>query len=335
MSILFKKYFHTFFKDSYNGKNEGERDMKVFLIYLVYLIVLLIIIPCFTVIIFDENRTDADLIKVYITSEDKVEEMDREEYLKGVVAAEMPADFELEALKAQAVAARTYMEAHINDKNKEEAHKGADICTDYAHCAAWISKEDRFSSWGDEAEGNWEKISSAVEETNGEVIFYDNKIISAVFHSTSSGRTENAEDVWSKAVPYLKGVESKGDEFSPKFHSQMQISKAEFKNTILKEYNDANPESPLYDNIDRTESGGIKNILVLGKKISGPEFRKLFNLKSTNVEFSENEDNVIMKTRGYGHGVGMSQYGANYMAQQGKNYKEILTHYYTGVEIKR
>ena len=309
--------------------------MKVFFTYLLYLTVLLIIIPCFAVLFFDEGRGDNDFIRVYITSEDKVEEMKREEYLKGVVAAEMPADFELEALKAQAVAARTYMEAHINDKDKKEAHKGADICTDYAHCAAWISKEDRFSSWGDEAQKNWKKISSAVEETEGEAIFYDDKIISAVFHSTSGGRTENAEDVWSKSVPYLKGVESKGDELSPKFHSEVQISKAEFKNVLLKEYSDANPESLFYDKIERTESGGIKSIIVLGIKITGPEFRKLFNLKSTNAEISENEDNIIIKTKGYGHGVGMSQYGANYMAQHGKSYKEILTHYYSGVEIKK
>lgn len=307
--------------------------MKHFLIYLLYLITLFIFVPFITIFLGGKEQHNADEISVYIKDRDEIQYMKREEYLKGVVSAEMPAEFEIEALKAQAVAARTYLEAHIGTKDDE--HKGADICTDFKHCAAWISKEERMETWENDAAQNWDKIAQAVDETKGEIITYNNEIISAVFHSTSSGKTENAEDVWSKPVDYLKSVESEGDEFSPKFYDQKELSATEYIDIIKSKYENADEDEELYDDIKRSESGGIKSIEVLGVKMKGTEFRTLFGLRSTNIEFSENEENIVMKTKGYGHGVGMSQYGANYMASQGKTYQEILKHYYTGVEISK
>lgn len=273
-----------------------------------------------------------DIIKVYVIEEDSVREMDVNQYIKEVVSAEMPAEFHEEALKAQAVAARTYLE-HRKTKELEE-HKGADICTDYKHCKAWISEEKRRSLWeADKADGYWQKISDAVEETVGELIVYDGEVIDALFHSTSSGYTESAADVWGKEIPYLVSVKSDGEELSPRFYSEKTVKKEEFINTVLEKVESADENAELFSDIIRSEAGGIKNITVLGQIIKGTELRTMFELRSTNVEITEDGDNIIFKVKGNGHGVGMSQYGAAYMAANGYGYKDILTSYYTGTEI--
>lgn len=285
--------------------------------------------------------SDTATIKVYIKEEDRVEEMNINDYLVGVVSAEIPASFEEEAIKAQAVAARSYLMSHINSyKNTgvPENHKGADTCTDHTHCQAWMSEEARKSAWNkDEADANWEKIKNAVLETSGEVMMYDGAVINAVFHSTSSGKTENAVDVWGSDVPYLKSVESGGDAYSPKYESEINISVDEYKNIVLTELKSGIPDwsKGLFGDIVRSEAGGIVSMTIGGVPIKGTEFRTMFGIRSTNVEITEKDGRVHMSVRGYGHGVGMSQYGANYLAGEGKDYKEILKSYYTGVEIKK
>lgn len=311
--------------------------MKKFFLFYVGLVILLVLIPVISVLLTGGIYKDYSKIKVYIVSEDVVEEMDTSQYLKEVVAAEMPADFELEALKAQAVAARTYLRKRINNMNENGAdkeHKGAVVCTDYRHCAAWMSEKDRKSAWEkDKAKNNWEKISVAVDSTKNEILTFDGKPISAVFHSTSSGNTEASSDVWGGEVPYLISVESKGDELSPKFYAEKLISKEEFMNIVSYKYKDADITAPLFENIVKSPSGGIVSLKTCGITMKGTEFRVLFDLRSTNIEFIEEETNILMKTKGYGHGVGMSQYGANYMASQGKTYREILAHFYQGTTL--
>lgn len=284
-----------------------------------------------------ENLTERRTVQVYVADKQKVEEMDINEYLKCVVAAEMPADFEEEALKAQAVAARTYLYAHIEEAEKgnvTESHNGAPICTDSKHCQAYISEEKRRESW-DDADNKWNKISKAVEDTTGQIMTYNGEIISAVFHSTSSGTTEAAVDVWGSEVPYLQSVPSAGDEQSPKYKSELTVSEEEFKNTVSEKIEGTDWTKGLIGNISRSSTGGIVSIDVGGVNIKGTELRNLFSLRSTNVDIVQKDGNVVMSVKGYGHGVGMSQYGANYMASQGKKYDEILKTYYSGIKIEK
>lgn len=285
---------------------------------------------------------DADIpiesgsVSVFLSDEGRTEEMDINEYLKCVVAAEMPADFEAEALKAQAVAARTYLYAHIEQAQKgniAEGHNGAAVCTDYTHCQAYMSENKRRESWGDAADANWEKVSGAVESTTGEIMTYNGETISAVFHSTSSGSTEAAADVWGSDVPYLQSVASVGDEQSPKYLSEVSMSEAEFKNIAEDKVNGIDWSKGVVTDIVRSGAGGIISLKLGGVEVKGTDFRTMFDLRSTNVEITNENGSVKMSVKGYGHGVGMSQYGANYLASQGRKYEEILKTYYTDVEI--
>lgn len=284
-----------------------------------------------------KKNDETENISVYIKSEDKVCDMEVEQYIKEVTAAEMPAEFELEALKAQAVAARTYLtnRVRVYKKNQPpEEHKGALICTDSTHCKAWISEEKKKEQWGNDFKKNWEKISEAVDSTKNLIITYNSQPISAVFHSTSSGTTENAKDVWGGDVGYLVSVKSEGDLKSPKFNSEAEFSLEDFKKIAQENIKDVNWENGLVSNIVRSDAGGIKTLSVGGVDVKGSDFRFMYGLRSTNIEIEFLENSIKMYVKGYGHGVGMSQYGANYLAQEGKNFEEILKTYYSGVEIE-
>ena len=278
-----------------------------------------------------------ETVSVYISSSDEVREMNTSQYLKEVVSAEMPAEFETEALKAQATAARTYLVNRIQAGNEEAKtqHKGADICTDASHCKAWTDEKTRRESWdAEKSDAYWKKISDAVEDTSGVLITYENKPISALFHSTSSGFTENAVDVWGGNVPYLVSVESKGEENSPKFSSERTLSIQEFMEIAEGNFVGIDWNKGLIGDIVRSDAGGIKTIVIGGVEVKGTAFRLCYQLRSTNVSVTVTDTNVVMQVTGYGHGVGMSQYGANYLASQGLDYKEILKTYYTGVEVE-
>jgi len=281
---------------------------------------------------------DEKTVTVYIKDEDRVLKMRESQYLKEVVAAEMPADFEFEALKAQAVAARSYMVSRQNAYKVSGApaeHKGADMCTDPTHCKAWISEEKRRESWGADADKNWDKISKAVEETKDEVITYNGEVISAVFHSTSSGKTENSKDVWGGERPYLVSVESEGDKLSPKYKSEKEISLDEFKKIAKDNIEGVDFSKGIIGDIARSDAGGIITVEIGGVAVKGTVFRKIYDLRSTNVNITADDKKVAFDVTGFGHGVGMSQYGANYLAAQGRSYIEILKAYYTGVEIEK
>ncbi|MBD7915789.1 stage II sporulation protein D [Clostridium sp. Sa3CUN1] len=277
-----------------------------------------------------------DKIKVYITKEERIEEISLEEYVKSVVSGEMLVSFSEEALKAQAVAARTYI---ISKRSKPcDIANGADVC-DTTHCQVYISKSERLEKWGDKGEEYWNKISKAVEETKDKVLTYNNELVLyPQYFSTSSGMTENAVDVFSNDVPYLVSTESKGEEIAPKYESEFSFNINEFVSKINNKY----PEAQLTaDNlsgnieiISRSDAGGIKEIRFGNTRIKGADFRLAFGLSSTNFEYSIDSENIVFKCKGYGHGVGMSQWGANVMANNGSNYEEILKHYYKGTELK-
>lgn len=265
---------------------------------------------------------DGDLVK-----------MPMEEYLVGVVAAEMPASYETEALKAQAVAARTYTQ-YKKDHGGCSAHPGADICCQSNHCQAYLSPEEMAKNWGSKAASNTQKIVDAVNTTTGEMIYYEGQEIQVFFHSSAGGRTENCENVYGKALPYLVSVDSEGEESSSRYYGEVTMSKDDF----IKKMTAFSPSirfdnAPLIGEITRFDSGRVQSMTVGTETFTGREIRQIFALNSTN--FTVKDDNgITFSTIGFGHGVGMSQTGANAMAKKGADYTQILTHYFTGVTVK-
>ena len=284
----------------------------------------------------DYNYKEYDTIKLLHKKTNEIEQINLDEYLYGVVSAEMPVDYDIEALKAQAIVARTYtLYKVINDPQK---HGDANICDDSTCCQAWISKEDRLARWDQEKQNeNWEKIVSAVNATAGKIVIYNGKPINAFFHSNSGRKTEMPINVWGgRDYPYLQSVETSGEENYEHYSSEVQLTKQELFNKVKEKY--ANLEINLDDNtqiqiLDNTESGRVKTLKVGNVNLSGVEARTLFGLRSTNFEIQIENDIVKFSVIGYGHGVGLSQTGSDSLAKQGKNAEEIIKHFYQGVEI--
>ena len=248
----------------------------------------------------------------------------------------MPASFEEEALKAQAVVARTYTIYKI--QNSGAKHKGADICDNSACCQAWISKDDRLAKWEESSrQSNWEKIVQAVNSTQGKMIIYEGKPINAFFHSNSGGKTETTLNVWGgSGYPYLQAVATAGEEAYSQYSSEATFSKQDFVDKIKAKHSDFSIDFSAQDCIkvlEYTDGDRVKTIQIGNLQLSGVEVRTLLNLRSANFTVAIEADNITFKVVGYGHGVGMSQTGADSMAKQGSNYEEIIKHFYTGVEI--
>lgn len=264
----------------------------------------------------------------------QVTEMTMADYLWSVVAAEMPASFELEALKAQVVTARTYTTWKMGAG--ETNHPDADVCADINCCQAFLSQEKAAANWGASAGEYVEKIRSAVADTDGQIMTYNGQPIQAVFFSSADGRTEDAVAVWGNAVPYLVGVDSPEGEDVPNYHTEVTLTAEKFRETFLQRYPGADltgtPDT-WFQNKTLTASGRVAAMDVGGITVKGTELRSLFGLRSTSFTVEADETSVTFQVTGYGHGVGMSQYGANTLAKQGKTYEEILTWYYTGIEI--
>ena len=276
-------------------------------------------------------------IKLYHAKTSQAEELSLDDYLYGVVSSEMPASFEKEALKAQAIVARTYTIYQIT-KSKGK-HGDADICDDYKCCQAWISKEDRLAKWSEnEAEANWNKIVEAVDSTQGKIITYNGSPIDAFFHSNSGGITETASNVWGgDNFPYLQSVQTSGEDGYTQYSSEVEFSQSEFIDKIKTKHPDF--EIDFNDNscvqiLEYTESGRIRTIKFGNIQIAGTEARTLLGLKSTNFSFEIVDGKIKFKVLGYGHGVGMSQTGADSMAKAGSSAEEIIKHFYSGVEIR-
>ena len=283
----------------------------------------------------DYTYTKYGSIKLLHSKTGEVEEVALDDYLVNVVSAEMPADFEIEALKAQAVVARTYtIYKTINKK-----HENADICDDSTCCQAWISKEDRLNKWEEsKRESNWQKIVNCVNQTKGQIITYGNQPINAFFHSNSGGVTETAVNVWGGGnYPYLQVVETAGEEGYTQYASEVILTHDELLNKIKAKYGDIAIDFNNDDEIkiiEHTESGRVKTVKFGNHNISGVEARTLLGLKSTNFEIIKENDKIKFSVKGYGHGVGMSQTGADAMAKQGSTYEDIIKHFYVGVELK-
>lgn len=308
--------------------------MKFFKTKIAIIIILIMLTPVVVANICPKKELvqyDNPKINVFDTKTNKLISMSTEEYIIGVVSAEMPADFEIEALKAQAVAARTYLHKKENCQN----HDGADICTDSTHCQAFSDGDTLKKQWGKDFKKNFSKVSSAVYSTAGEIIVYDGEPISAVFHSTSSGRTESSEDVWGNSRPYLQSVDSSFDKKSPKYASSKTVSIEEFKNTIKSADESVDFEQGLISDIIDTDGGAVDTVTIGGATFKGTKIRELFGLRSANFTVDIIDNDVIFDVRGYGHGVGMSQYGADFMAKNGSDYKQILKKYYSGVKIEK
>lgn len=335
--------------------------MRKLIIYIILLILISFLIPIIFTSKFGENKQTSSIVENIDNKEDKIspiessynykeyntvkvlhtktnniEEINLDEYLYGVVSAEMPASFEKEALKAQSIVARTYTIYKIIHNGGK--HETADICDNSNCCQAWISKEDRLSKWEEiEREGNWNKIVQAVNETKGKIITYNGEPINAFFHSNSGGSTETPINVWGgSGYPYLQTVETSGEDSYTQYKSEVTISKEELVNKMKEKYEDFSinfEEINAIQILEYTEAKRVKTIKIGNKNLSGVEVRTIFTLKSANFTVNIEDNNIKFSVIGYGHGVGMSQTGADSLAKQGKSCEEIIMHFYTGVNV--
>lgn len=293
---------------------------------------LIILIPFIIVTIFikDEeitfNFSKNSVVRVYDEETGVISKIPIEEYIVGVVAGEMPVDFEMEALKAQSVAARSYVMIQM-ERNIDKEYDVVDTVKNQVY----LDKEKLMSVWKDQYTEKINKVKTAVLETMGEYISYDGKVAEAMFFSTSPGVTENSEEVFTNKVAYLRSVESTFDEISPVYVTNKTFTLKEFYNLLNLEYSDTlNIEIT-----SKTSTGRIKKIKINDKELTSGYVMSKLGLRSTCFEIIKEDTKIIVKNKGYGHGVGMSQYGAQGMAKAGYNYQDILKHYYTGIEIKK
>lgn len=287
---------------------------------MVLIFILLIIFLVFYSGLFrKEETTPEPLVKLYLSQQDQVIELKLEEYLAGTVAAEMPASFGLEALKAQAVCARTYAVRKI--VTGRTYPRGADLSDDITCCQAYRTEKI--------APALQAKIMQAVSETRGEIMLYRHEPIDALYHSTCGGQTESASNAWIKGCPYLKSVKCKYCTNSSHYSSQVTFSAQQ----IAARFGLSPGRELKVQILERTSSGRVKKLQINDQSISGESFRHKLGLPSTWFSIEWQDHNLVITNRGYGHGVGMCQYGAGGMAQAGKNYREILEHYYQQVEF--
>lgn len=318
--------------------------MKVLKWYALVLLLTMLVVPAVMYTLFSKTDTpptplapdvcDMEIV-LYRKDSDSVETLDCYSYICGVVAAEMPASYEPEALKAQTVAAFTYM---LNKMNHDPSHKdGAFVCDDYNHCKAYLSESDVLSSWGESYYNKmYNKIENAVSSVLGKMITYDGLPINAVFHNISGGNTASALEVWGSDIAYLQSVPCPEDADSENYHTTKTFTKKEFS-----EY--------LYDNLgvvlsEDSEgwigettynmSGYVNEVNIGGTVYSGTYIRKLFSLNSANFKITVDGKKITFDVYGHGHGVGMSQHGANALAKAGKTYTEILEYFYSGIKIE-
>lgn len=272
------------------------------------------------------NFNSNSVVRVYRESTNKIDRVPIEEYVVGVLAGEVPVSFEVEALKAQAVASRTYVMFQIQ-KNIKKDYDVIDTVSNQVYLDDEILKE----KWGNDYTNNINKIRKVVLDTSGEYLVYDGKIVEALFFSTSTGMTENSEEIFSSEVPYLRSVVSTWDEISPAYSDSKHFKKEEFYKLLNLSYQ----EKLNVEVTKKTSTGRVQEIKINNKIFDGKDVCSKLKLRSTFFEIIEYADKIVVNTRGYGHGVGLSQYGAQGMAKEGYTYDEILKYYYSGVEIKK
>lgn len=317
--------------------------MKKVMFYILFVIFLIIVLPIVFTKKFETEEVsktnpydygDYSKISLLHVQTGAIEELTLDEYLYGVVASEIPASFEVEALKAQSVVARTYTIYQMKNSDK---HKEADLCDSSLCCQAWMTKENRFSRWEDDKENEyWNKIVKAVNDTKGKIIFYNDEPINALFHSNSGGITELAINVWGGDYPYLQIVETAGEDAYTSFKSEVKISKDQLVEIMNSKYTDFSIDFYKDDFIkinSYTNSKRVSKIKIGNKELTGVEARNLLGLKSTQFDFKIEGDDIFFSVIGYGHGVGFSQCGGDVLAKLGKSYEEIIKYYYKDVSI--
>lgn len=308
----------------------GQNSKKITAVIMAVIFFIGIVPLCISYFVDRDNIDAGTMVRVKLP-DDRIKKMPIEDYLIGVIAAEMPASFELEALKAQAVAARTYVIKRIQSSSERDYDVDTTVKTQ-----AWNSKEEMLKKWGIiNYIHNYKKIAKAVEATQGMVVTYRGAIIDAFFHSSSGrNKTERSGDVWSSDRDYLRNVSS--EEIKPlRFVQSLKFDNAEFYQLLG--LSDTSGE--ISDNditvLERTAAGRIKTVVINGKVFKGTELRTKLQLASTDFEWKTNGTQITFVAYGKGHGIGMSQYGANDLAGNGKSYIAILGHYYTGTTLKK
>lgn len=293
---------------------------------------MIVLIPYIIVTMFirdDEitfNFSENSVVRVYREETGNIDKVPLEEYVTGVLAGEMPVNFEIEALKAQAVAARSYVMVQM----ERSINRDYDV-VDTVMNQVYLDRSHLMNVWKESYTDNINKLKLAVLATRGEYVSHNGKVAETLFFSTSSGITENSEDVFSNKVSYLRSVDSHWDSISPAFSEIKTMPLREFYIMLNLDYDDKLNVT----NVDVTETGRVNSIMINGKTFSGSSIMSKLSLRSTHFEIIDEDEKIIIKTKGYGHGVGMSQYGANGMALEGYNYQDILKHYYTDIEIKK
>ena len=299
---------------------------------LIIVALLVVIIPFLFVKIFvktDEIKfkyVTNNIIRVKDEKTGIINEVPFEDYIKGVVAGEMPATFELEALKAQAVASRSYAMYQMTATKDREY----DVLNTTAN-QVYLTDQELKENWKEEYPEKINKIKEAIAETSGEYLTYEGKVINAMFFSTSVGATENSEEVFVSALPYLRSVDSKWDEASPAYTDTYTFTLEEFYKKLNLQYN----QTLTIEVTSKTSTGRTRTLKINGTEINGRDLATKLNLRSNYFDIVQNENNVTITTKGFGHGVGMSQYGANGMAKEGYKYDQILKHYYQNTESKK
>ena len=286
------------------------------------------------IVLEEQGPTVEEEIMIGLKTDRGIEEIPMEEYLIGVVLAEMPASFHLEALKAQAVAARTFAMSCL----RTSKHSDCTVCAQSSCCQAWYSAETLEEKMGTAIEQYTHKVKQAVNQTRGEFLTYGGDLIEAVFFSCSGGKTEAAVAVWGNEVPYLQSVESEGEENASKYESKKIVPVDNFKSALRAYDKDLYfPKDPRLwiEDVKRTEGNGVDTITICGQQYTGRQIREIFDLNSTVFELTFEGENAVFCVKGHGHRVGMSQYGAEAMAKEGADYMQILLHYYQNVSIEK
>ena len=260
--------------------------------------------------------------EITLRTADGLRTLPLDKYLVGVLLAEMPADFPPAALEAQAIAARTFTLQKLNARK----HSDADICSDSACCQGWLDPEGT----------NCGALELAVRDTDGLVVTYDDELIDATFFSCDGGRTESALAVWGSNVAYLQAVDSPESDDSRRYAEEKQFSEQELLDLLRAAHPEIAPgDAPWFRDLTYTDGGGLATATIGGVTLTGPELRRLLGLRSTDMEIAQGSGVVTIRTQGFGHRVGLSQYGAKAMAEEGSDFVEILTHYYQGTSIRR
>ncbi len=276
-----------------------------------------------------ENEKKEETISVFLSEKNKTVNVNSFEYICGSVAAEMPLAYEKEAIKAQAVACYTNA---LRLKKSKEAENG-DISDDTAVHQGYISEAQRREKWGEDFRIYEEKLKNAVTEIYGKALYYKGNLCVASFSAISNGKTENAENLWGFKIPYLISVDSSGDKVSPKYASSVSYTEKEFI-SICKKAEISVTSVKDIKITEKSETGMVLKVKIGKKELTGQKARDIFKLRSPTFTIKTDKNSITFAVKGYGHGVGLSQNGANYLAQQGYTYEEILKHYYTDVTIK-